>query len=647
MAFDDVRPAGAQAVIEFYPEGGRQAEPSTLPGDLEGKIARVEAVLLALLRRGTPLCVSWSAGKDSSTLLNLVLVAAAKLAKSGVRVPPIVVTHADTLVENPEMVLYAQTEMMAVRDFARANGLKVRIDVSRPNLTDQWPVRVIGGRALPSFASGARDCTPSLKIAPMERLRKRVLKELALIGAKSDAEPAVMIGTRYEESVERAKNMRERGESDVQVRRGVDTNGRPSSMFLSPIAFWTADDVWEYLGTVKAGAIPGYSTFEETFRVYADAMGTSCAVVAEDMSRAMKASKGCGARHGCSLCTVVQKDQSMENMIAQPRYEYMAGLNRLRNFLVDTRWDMTRRSWLGRTIKDGYVRIGPDAYSPQMMEDLLKYALTIDVIEEEAARRAGLRGPRFRLVGYEQLFAIDAMWSLQAFHRPFHAIKIFKDVRDKDERYPVPQVAASPRPPEIPSRYLKVGKDWEDGFAYTYTGLRSVLQELVKGEGDGCMGTRVTSNGTEVIDIDVGSMLNFDLDAASYVFDEDFSRAMAKHDDPKVLPTEAYHYYLTMGGMSVKAGMEAEIDSILRRSNFKIREGLAGQIDHRPLWNRALPAAEAGVTPSRSGAKRARGGEGSLSVAFGVPLVPGAEQEAADEDQDATGEARVARPRMA
>lgn len=591
---------------------------NVIPDDLEGKIQRAETAMTALLQRGAPICCAWSAGKDSSTCLNLLLVAAAKLARAGGIVPPIVVTHADTTVENPEMVLYARSEMTMVREFARINGLEVRIEISTPNLTDQWAVRVIGGRALPPFPGQNRDCTSDWKALPQAKLRKRILKDLAKIAPL--AEPVVLIGTRYEESAERAKNMVERGESDVQVRRGVDANGRPSHLFLSPIAFWSSDDVWEYLGTARAGGIPSYSNFEDTFRVYADAMGTSCAVVAEDMSKVLKSSKACGARHGCSVCTIVSSDQSMENMIAQPRYEYMAGLNHLRNFISNTRWDMTRRSWLGRTIKGGYIKIAPDAYSPKMMEELLQYALTIDVQEREAARRERI-APRFQLVNMEQLFAIDAMWSLQAFHRPFHAIKIYKDVYEKGLRFPVPEVPVAPRPKEFPARYLFVGSDWDGGRDYTYTGLRSVVSEMVKGEGDGCMGTRTTSNGTVVMDIEVGSMLSFDLEYACYVLDEDFSRAMEKHDDTRYLPTEAYHYYLNMGGMSVKSGQEAEIDTILRRSNHKVRHGLAGQVDHTKLWDLAVPAQDAGITPTTNGTVRARGAAGSLSVAFGVPLV--------------------------
>ncbi|MDF2461861.1 MAG: hypothetical protein K0Q43_96 [Ramlibacter sp.] len=327
---------------------------------------------------------SFSAGKDSSTALNLLLTTAAALRRRAQPVPPIIVTHANTGIENPSMVQYAKREMQLVLAYARKHDLDVKVQVAHPNLTETWPVRVIGGRALPTFPGTNRDCTSELKINGMTRLRKALLKRLK--DAPARPEPVVLLGTRYEESAVRAANMRERGESHVEVRRGVSETGKPSNLFLSPICWWTSDDVWGYLGLVRAGELDGYSTFEETMRVYADAMGVSCVIVAEDMSKTAKTSKACGARHGCALCTASDRDASMENMLAiDPRYTFMRPLNSLRNFLSATRWDMDRRSWLGRTIKEGYVRIGPDAYSPSMMEELLRYALTIDEQEREAS----------------------------------------------------------------------------------------------------------------------------------------------------------------------------------------------------------------------------------------------------------------------
>jgi len=585
--------------------------------DTEAKVERAEQALTALLRQGAPVCVSWSAGKDSSVLLNLVLVSAAKMKAAGEAVPPIVVTHADTMIENPEMTLYARNEMLQVKAFARLHKLDVAIEVATPNLTNQWSVRVIGGRGLPPFPGTNRDCTLDWKIDPMKKLRKAVLKHLAKRAGSTAIEPVVLIGTRYDESTTRAANMRERGESDVQVRRGIDENGRPSHLFLSPLAWWSTDEVWMYLGLVRGGAMDGYSDFDDTIRVYADAMAQSCVIVAEDMSKSMKSSKACGARHGCALCTVASTDQSMENMLAtDERYAYMRGLNQLRNFIANTRWDMERRSWIGRTIKEGYVRISPDAYSPAMMEELLRYALTLDVQEREAASRAGI-APRFQLIGVDQLIAIDAMWSLQAFHRPFHALKIHREI-ESGARFPVPDVPVFDRPKEIPVRFLWVGDNWDEGDQLAYTGLRSVLHEMT--EGGGCMGTRTLADGRVVMDVETADLMEVETETAYFVLDEADELIARFHDNRHTGSTAGYMHYLQLGVISIKSGLQGEVDGILRRSAFKERQGIAGPVDWRSFWGRAVSPEEAGLKANGE-KKRSRGEDGSRSVAH-LDLLP-------------------------
>lgn len=571
---------------------------------IEERIARAEGVLTELLKAGSPLACSWSSGKDSSVLLNLVLVAAAKLVAEDVKIPPIVVTHGSTLVDSPEMVQYAAAEMNSVRAFAQRHQLNVTIEVAEPLLTNQWPVRVIGGRGLPTFPGTNRDCTQSLKIAPITKLRKQIMKRLQG-GAKELPECVTCVGTRFSESAERGQRMRARSESDIEVRRGVDANGRSTGLFLSPIAYWETDDVWEYLGMARAGAIDAYSDFEETFRIYSASMATSCVIVAEDINKAMKASKACGARTGCHVCTAVGVDKSMENMLAfDARYEYMRGLNQFRNFISNTRWDMSRRSWLGRTIIDGYVRIGADAYSPAMMEELLQYALTLDAVERRAASAAGLQQPRFEMISIEQLFAIDAMWSLQAFHRPFHALKIYRDVQN-GARYPIPEVPVFPKPKEMPSRYLWVGADWDGAEELAYTGLRSAVHELASMDGNGCMGSKPLADGRSLLEINTGSNLEFDHEAMYFVLHDELDDLLKNHhDNPKCSPTQAYFYYASLGMMTVKAGMQGEIDSMLRRSNFKVREGIAGEVDVQALLARSVSAQEAGVKTNPYGKRK-------------------------------------------
>ena len=556
---------------------------------VEAKATKAERVLTELMRSGAPISVAWSAGKDSSTLLNLVLCAAARMHQAGEITPPIIVTHGDTLIENPEMSLYARNEMTQVHQFARRHGLKVRIETSQPNLLNRWAVKTIGGRSLPPFPGGSRDCTQDLKIAPMQKLRKQIIKELEGAGG---IEPVTLVGTRFEESTTRSANMTARGESDTQVRR--TGSGKNGQLFLSPLAHWSGDDVWEYLGLARAGVFDAYSDFEETFRLYADGMSTSCVIVGEEATK--KQTKACGARFGCHLCTLVESDKSMENMLLLPRYAYMQGLNDLRNFLAATRWDMGRRTWMGRTIENGHVRIAPDSYSPAMLEELLRYCLTIDCRERAAASQLGI-SPRFQLVDIEQLFAIDAMWSLQAFHRPFHALKLYKDIVIEGQRFDVPTIAPFERITIPAPRFLKVGQDWEDGEQFAYTGLRSALSELAAQDSQGCMGNRSTSDGREVLDINRGELFAVEVETAYFVLDE-HDEMIRKHDNPNVHPTEAYMYYARLGLITIKNGQQGEVDTILRRSNFKVREGLAGEIDWAHLYARALT----GPMPAGDGA---------------------------------------------
>ncbi|HYG88969.1 MAG TPA: hypothetical protein VD978_22230 [Azospirillum sp.] len=73
----------------------------------------------------------------------------------------------------------------------------------------------------------------------------------------------------------------------------------------------------------------------------------------------------------------------METILLNPKYGFMRGLNELRNFLVHTQYDHTRRRWTARTTDPltGYVRIVPDVYSPAMLEELLGICLTLDARE--------------------------------------------------------------------------------------------------------------------------------------------------------------------------------------------------------------------------------------------------------------------------
>lgn len=533
--------------------------------DIEAKARATRRVIRSLILKGHPLVFAYSSGKDSSTVLSLGLEELRALREHNPMavLPPVLVTMADTLVENPEITQYARAEIQRIRQFAETHHLDVQVGVSVPHLNDTWAARTISGRSLPRFPGQSQDCTTDWKVEPMTRLRKKLLA-----GIGDDwAEPVTLTGTRYNESQARGQKMTARGERSADIWRNTD-----GEAMLSPIAEWSDDDVWEYLGVVRAAPGRSYSDFKETFEVYASAAGASCAVVA-DMMLGSKPKNACGARFGCAICTVSGEDKSLVNMIeSDEKYGYMRELNRLQRFLLATQYDMSRRSWLGRTLVNQHLGIGPDRYSPAMLDELLCYALSIDRAEADASRALGIR-PRFQLVGLEQLILVDALWSRDGIHRPFHALKRYREVYLEGEHYPVPVIPKAP-PTGIPKqRWLYVGKDWDEGMGYHGSCLSSPLQEAFAGEG--CRQHISSKDGeAQYLDIEVANTIEVDLEGAGLVLDLELDRLIAQyHDNPAVSRMAGYRYYLEMGVLALKKGAHAEADNILRRTLFFERNG--------------------------------------------------------------------------
>lgn len=71
------------------------------------------AAMMVVLRKGHPLVVAYSGGKDSSVLTNLALTAALAVKNEGHRAL-VIVSHADVgAVENPEIRSLVRSELQA------------------------------------------------------------------------------------------------------------------------------------------------------------------------------------------------------------------------------------------------------------------------------------------------------------------------------------------------------------------------------------------------------------------------------------------------------------------------------------------------------------------------------------------------------
>lgn len=546
---------------------------------LHEKVHKVVAVLKWVMQR-YPVCYSYSGGKDSSTVLSLALAAAAELKAEGLAVKRFLVLNSDTQVENPEVLGVVQSELGRIKAWIDRHNLPGQIEVTEPYILAQWSVSVIGGRTLISTPQSSRNCTTDLKSVPLGRVRTQVFgrnkpsKGIFTVG---------VTGVRFSESAERAGNMAKRAESPIRV---VQTN-EDGDVFLAPIANWSTDDVMEYIGlAVNRDVLPVeerlpveiYSDFVDVWRIYKDAEG-ECTVG----RGGSKPSAGCGARHGCYVCGMVENDKSMTAFLKQDQYSYMRPLSAFREYLTSTLFDFTKRTWISRSIKEGHVAFGPDAYSSEYVQDLLRFALTIDRDELIASTKLGLPKPRFQIVSMRALVAIDAVWSLQAYTLPFAALKIFHDVYIKGMRFDVPAVSKVKKTPLPATRYIPC-EDWDDDARDDYGGLRSAILEMHEGP---CTATReilVKKSPRTIMDVDTMPMFEVHQESVDLLLKFELEHLVDRHHESAYnagkygfgLVGEGYRYYVMLGAISLAKSQVGEVDSILRRSSWRERQGLAG-----------------------------------------------------------------------
>ena len=525
------------------------------------KVSQAIETIAANMDAKNAIIVAWSGGKDSSTVLNLVFEAALFLQAQNKPVSRIIVTHADTYIENPAVELQSTIDVRAMRRWAEEHGLDLSIKVSKPNLNELWPVRVIGGRDLPVFSGVGSDrkCTVEFKIKPQERLVRQLVKDIKQDGGV----PITVTGTRFAESASRAGRMNDRGE--VADELWLSNSGEAR---LSPIADWSDEDVWKYLHACAAGLHPSYTDFSGIIRLYRDGSDPAEIQTLPDGTEVF------ACRFGCALCTA-GKDKSMAWMLKNDpdRYGYMAGLHSMQKYLVNSQHDLALRQWLNFSVSDdGYAALRPNTYSPSMLEDLLRMCLSLDVRERRAARAAG-SALRFQIITAEALIAIDAVWSLQGHHEAHHAMRIYKEVLS-GKLMDIPTVEPVAKTPVPSPRYVFVGMEWQDP-KWRNAGLwDSTLAHFC--EESGCMGSRTLSNGLEIMDVNQGPELSIDPEAAHCFFEFELDRILGENDSSR-WRTSAYFYYARMGTITLAKGPHlVKVDHILKRTMWKQEKGLLG-----------------------------------------------------------------------
>lgn len=325
-----------------------------------------------------PWIVGFSGGKDSTLLLQLTWLAVKEISEAN-RVRPIYVVCNNTLVENPKVLDYVDNVLKKIQEEAHNQSMPIFVKQTTPALEDTFWVNLIG-KGYPSPNNIFRWCTERLKINPTTKF---ILEKISDVG-----EVIILLGTRSDESANRAKNLKKREVKGSRLRKHI----LPNAFVFAAIKDVKTDDLWQYLAQVPS---PWKSSNKELITLYKNANSGDCPLVID------KTTPSCGnSRFGCWVCTVVKRDKSMEALIENGE-EWMEPLMELRDLLAASRDDENVRQ---RKRRDGTEKEGQwGPYKPTFRAQFLELLLA-------AQKEIQLEQPEINLINYQELVAIQVLW---------------------------------------------------------------------------------------------------------------------------------------------------------------------------------------------------------------------------------------------
>ena len=284
-----------------------------------------------------PWVVGYSGGKDSTATLQLVWNALATLPPEK-RTKKVYVITTDTLVENPIVSSWVNKSLDKMKLAAQEQDLPIEPHLLTPEVKDSFWVNLMG-KGYPAPRHGFRWCTERLKIRPTNHFIRNVIRV--------SGETVLVLGTRKAESTNRAATMAKY--EIAKVNELLNSNSGllnslrysdtlPNALIYSPIQEWRDDEVWLYL---MQWDNPWGKSNKDLFAMYRGATADNECPLVVDTS-----TPSCGdSRFGCWVCTLVNKDRSMEAMIQNDEEkEWLQPLLDIRNDL-DVHKDRHRRDF--------------------------------------------------------------------------------------------------------------------------------------------------------------------------------------------------------------------------------------------------------------------------------------------------------------
>jgi DNA sulfur modification protein DndC len=353
-----------------------------------------EEIRTVYLGDNRPWILGFSGGKDSTCMVQLVWNAIAGLPKEK-RQKKIFIISSDTLVESPKIVEQITNTLDRMEKTSKENELPISTNLVRPILQDTFWVTLLG-KGYPAPSTNFRWCTDRLKIDNADRFINEKVSQYG--------EAIVVLGTRKDESGSRQQLM------NLYEIKGslLSRHSKFAQTYVyTPIRDFITEDVWNYLLQNKN---PWGNNNRDLLALYQNAKAGECPLVVDTST------PSCGnSRFGCWVCTVVEKDKSMENLIDNGE-EWMEPLLELREELKATQnpekklevREIKRRSGQSQFYTDGTEKITPGPYKMEFRKEFLRHLL-------RAQKKVRKTGPdsNMTLISIDELHEIQRLWRME------------------------------------------------------------------------------------------------------------------------------------------------------------------------------------------------------------------------------------------
>ncbi|NCQ97409.1 MAG: DNA phosphorothioation system sulfurtransferase DndC [Microcystis wesenbergii Mw_QC_S_20081001_S30D] len=421
---------GEQTQISIFPS--RTVDDFVI--DIEIITKEIQSLYLS---NSIPFVIGYSGGKDSSAVVQLIWNAISKLSIEE-RHKKIYVMTTDTQVENPLVSTWVKQSLARMKNEAKMQQMPVEPYLLHPEIKDTFWACLIG-KGYPAPRQGFRWCTERLKITPTNHFIRQQIRE--------NGEVILMLGTRKAESNKRASTMNKYEINSFQEQLNLKENiskplrysgSLPNAIIYSPLEDWRTDEVWMYLMQWEN---PWGGDNKELLAMYRGATADNECPLVVDTS-----TPSCGdSRFGCWVCTMVNKDKSMEAMIQNDEEkEWLQPLLDLRNEL-DIEDDRPKRDFrrifgkvqLFERNLNGEISIEPipGPYTKQWREYWLRRVLEA---QESVRTNAPEEMKDITLITTEELSEIRRIWREEKHEFDDQLPKIYKQVTGETFQDPRP-----------------------------------------------------------------------------------------------------------------------------------------------------------------------------------------------------------------